>query len=91
MVQTFLSLHEKDSSGHKKTIYAVTGAKTRDAALTEVAKHKKQNINMIKLTHSASVGVIYDDNLYWANSADRTILDNGTKCWAVRLKNDEVN
>ena len=87
MVRVFECTEEKDCQGRPKKIYAVIGAKTRDAALGEVAKHKKQSMVNIKLTHSASIGVIHNDALWWANSADREILDAGTKCWAIRKKN----
>ena len=89
MITVFNCTEEKDRSGHPKKIYGVTEVKTRDAALAEVAKYKKKSLTSIKLTHSASIGVIYDGGLYWANSVDREILNNGTKCWAVRMRNEK--
>lgn len=88
MITVFNCTEEKDRSGHPKKIYGVTGVKTRDAALAEVAKYKKKSLSSIKLTHSASIGVIHEGNLWWANSADREVLDNGTKCWAIRMRNE---
>jgi len=82
MITVFKSNNEKDRSGHPKTIYAVTGAKTRNAALDEVAKYKKKSSTNIRLTHSARVATICDDGLYWDN------LGHGEKCWAVRIKNE---
>lgn len=87
MIRKFTSLIEKDNSGHLKTVYAVVGVKNREAAFAEVARHKKQSLINIKLTHSASLGIIYEDNLYGVNHADQEVLNNGTKCWAVRIKN----
>ena len=89
MIRTFESLVEKDRNGHPKTVYAVLETRNRNTAFEEVAKHKKQKLSNIKLTHSASVGVIYDNQLYWANHADREVLDKGIKCWAVKMKNEE--
>lgn len=88
MIKVFECDNEKDRSGHPKIIYGVTEVKSRDAALAEVARYKKKSLTHTKLTHSASIGVIDGDDLYWGNGVNKMTLNNGTKCWVVSKRND---
>ena len=88
MIKIFECTEEKDRGGHPKKIYAVIDVKSRDAALNEVAKYKKKSLTNIKLTHSARLAVIHNNELWWDNKLDPEISTKGIRCWAVRIKND---
>lgn len=80
MIQVFNCTEEKDHSGRPKKMYVVTGVKTRNDALNEVARYKKKSLTNIELTHSARVAVVNDQGLFWHG--------DGERCWAVKLKNE---
>ena len=80
MIQVFDCTEEKDRSGHPKKMYVVTGAKTKNDALNEVAKYKKKSLTNIMLTHSARIAVVNDQGVFWHGEGD--------KCWAIRKRND---
>lgn len=80
MIRVYNCTEEKDRSGHPKKMYVVTGVKTKNAALNEVAKYKKKSLTNIELTHSARVAVVNDDGVFWHG--------DGERCWAVKLKNE---
>ena len=90
MIKVFECTEEKDRKGHPKKIYAVTGVKTRDAALNEVAKYKKKSLVNIKLTHSARVAMMNDNALWWDKDIAPENKDEYERCWAVRIKNEVV-
>lgn len=80
MIRVFNCTEEKDRSGRPKKMYVVTGVKTRNAALNEVAKYKKKSLTNIELTHTARVAVLNNEGLFWHG--------DGERCWAVKIKNE---